>query len=141
MKDDAFVDVPDQHLTEKFIDSINWAQDKAYSINVINGWWEKRLRMHAILKEHGIDNSPNQIIELCGLIDSEIAEAMEAARKHKSETWADPNTKDTLVRELAGAVVRIMDLCEHYKLPLGEAFIAELNHNSGRGYMHGGKAA
>lgn len=124
-----------------FLDSIRWAQDEAYHINVTNGWWDKRLKMHSVLKENGIDNSPNQIIELCGLIDSEIAEAIEAARKHKPETWSDPNTKDTLVRELAGAVVRIMDLCEHYKLPLGEAFIAELNHNAGRGHMHGGKAA
>lgn len=125
----------------QFIKSVRSAQKEAYDINVGNGFWDKRNDMHAILLRNGIDNSPNQIIELCGLIDSEIAEAMEAARKHNPETWSDPNTKDTLVRELAGAVVRIMDLCEHYKLPLGEAFIAELNHNSGRGYMHGGKAA
>lgn len=131
----------EQIAQTRFIQAVRWAQKTTYSINVANGWWDKRIKMHSILMENGIDNSPNQIIELCGLSDTEIAEAMEAARKHKPETWADPNTKDTLVRELAGAVVRIMDLCEHYKLPLGEAFIAELNHNSGRGHMHGGKAA
>lgn len=124
-----------------FIDSIKRAQEEVYEINVFNGWWNKRNEIYDLLSANSIDNSPNQIIELCGLIDSEIAEAMEAARKHKPETWADPKTKDTLVRELAGAVVRIMDLCEHYSLPLGEAFIEELKHNASRGHMHGGKAA
>ena len=126
---------------DDFLKAISWAQLTAYKINLRNGWWDKRNKMHAVLGANGIDNDPNQVIELCGLIDSEIAEAMEAARKQKPEMWDDFKTKDTLVRELAGAMVRIMDLCEHYGLQLGEAFIEELKHNAGRGHMPGGKAA
>ena len=50
-------------------------------------------------------------------------------------------TRITLIRELAGTVVRCMDLAGRLNLPLGDAIIEELKANSSRGYMHGGKAA
>lgn len=116
-------------------------QRRAHEVNVTNGWWEKREQIDAILRQHGIDNSPHQVIELLGLVDSENAEAMEAARKHPRETWGDAATKDTLVREMAGSVVRLMDLAERYNLPLAAAIRAEIAHNETRGHRHGGKAA
>lgn len=121
--------------------SIYWLCFKSYGINVKNGWWEKRNRTIAALDALGIDHRPNQMIEVLGLVGTEVSEAIEAARKHSADTWSDPYTKDTLVRECAGTVVRLMDLCQHFGLPLGEAIVEELRVNIQRGYMHGGKKA
>jgi NTP pyrophosphatase (non-canonical NTP hydrolase) len=74
-------------------------------------------------------------------VTSEVAEAMEAVRKHAPATWGDWQSKDTLVRELAGTIVRVMDLAHHLDLPLGDALLAEIEANANRGFMHGGKKA
>ena len=117
------------------------AQRYAHLINRANGWWEDRERVEEILQSEGIDNTPHMVIELLGLADSENAEAMEAARKHPRETWGDAQTKDTLVREQAGCIVRHMDLAQKLRLPLGEAILEEVKANAARGCRHGGKAA
>lgn len=114
---------------------------EAHRVNVNNGWWEQRLATLAVCSKSSINHDPSLTIELLGLVTSEVAEAMEAARKHPKELWGDERTKDTLVRELGGAIVRIMDLAAFYELPLGQAIINEINANRDRGYKHGGKAA
>jgi len=125
----------------RFTEQFRQKQTEAHRVNVANGWWAERYAIEQILSEHNIDNSPHEVIELLGLAATEIAEAIEAARKHPKSQWGDANTKDTLVRECAGTVVRLMDLCEAYGLPLGEAIDAEIEANAARGYKHGGKAA
>lgn len=94
-----------------------------------------------LLLEKEIDHAPNLAIELIGLCHTELSEAVEAARKHRQQSWSDAKTKDTMVRELAGAIVRIMDMSEFFELPLAEAILEEIKANSQRGYMHGGKKA
>jgi hypothetical protein len=113
-------------------------QAEAYTINCRNGWWDARDK---IMESGMVGAIPTVVIGCLGLVTSEVAEAMEAARKHDPETWRDAQTKDTLVRELAGTVVRCMDLAERLHLPLADAIVEELKANAGRGYMHGGKAA
>ena len=121
-----------------FAISFGDAQADAYMINVRNGWWDARNKM----LESGMVGAQQTVVISClGLITSEVAEAMEAVRKHDPNTWADHKTKDTMIRELAGTVVRCMDLAGRLNLPLGDAIIEELKANSSRGYMHGGKAA
>lgn len=111
---------------------------QAYTVNVLNGWWDER---RAIIRSNLAGAKANVVLACLGLITSEVAEAMEAVRKQPPETWADPKTKDTLVRELAGATIRIMDLAEELDLPLEEAIVAEIEANRARGHKHGGKAA
>ncbi len=113
-------------------------QEAAFFINKQNGWWDARDK---ILESGMVGAQPIVVIGCLGLVTSEVAEAMEAARKHDPKTWGDAATKDTLVRELAGTIVRCMDLAERLNLPLAKAIIAELNANAERGFMHGGKAA
>lgn len=118
-------------------------QNEAHMVNRMNGWWNDRIAIDNLLSaspELREVNRRSMIISLLGLVDSEVAEAMEAVRKHPEETWADSGTKDTLVRELGGAIVRIMDLAEHLGLPLAEAIEAEIESNKTRGIKHGGKA-
>jgi hypothetical protein len=116
-------------------------QNAAHQVNRANGWWNERCEIAQLLRANLISYPPHLAIELLGLAGSEIAEAIEAARKHHQDDWGDATTKDTMVRECAGAVVRLMDLCEYFGLPLGEAIIAEVRANQGRGHKHGGKAA
>lgn len=113
-------------------------QREAHRVNVSNGWWDDR----RWLMTSGIHGAQANVILAClALVTSEVAEAIEAVRKHDPRTWSDAETKDTLVRELAGAVVRIMDLAEELGLPLAEAIRAEIRANTDRGHKHGGKAA
>ena len=109
----------------------------AFEVNYANGWWEQRHKAIDATPEI----APAIYIGCLGLVTSEVAEAMEAVRKHDPKTWGDAETKDTLVRELAGTIVRIMDLAHHLDLPLGEALLAEIEANAKRGHMHGGKKA
>lgn len=114
------------------------AQCAAYQINVANGWWDNR---NAIIHSSIPGSTELVMIGCLGLVHSEVSEAIEAVRKHDSITWEDAKTKDTLVRELAGTVVRCMDLAERFNLPLAEAIVEEIKANAERGYKHGGKAA
>ena len=108
-----------------------------HRVNVANGWWMDR---EAIIRLHA--NGQHQVIlAALALVVSEVAEAMEAIRKHEADTWTDTTTKDTFARELAGATVRIMDLAAWTGVDLGEAIRAELEANKARGHRHGGKAA
>lgn len=120
------------------IDAINAAAREAWAVNVANGWWDER----KAIAESGLPGARANVIIAClGLVTSEVAEAMEAVRKHHTKTWADTKTKDTLARELAGATVRIMDLATALDIDLGEAIHEEVEANRARGYKHGGKAA
>ena len=116
-------------------------QNAAHQVNRANGWWNERCEIAQVLRANLISYHPHLAIELLGLASTEIAEAIEAARKHHRDDWGDATTKDTMVRECAGAVVRLMDLCEYFGFPLGEAIIQEVRANQGRGHKHGGKAA
>lgn len=125
----------------KFVMVFSAKQYDAYNINVSNGWWDERSKIVSLCDRNGIDYEPHLAIELIGLHHTELSEAVEAARKHPIESWGDYKTKDTMVRELAGAVVRIMDMAEFFGLPLAKAIEAEIEANRGRGHMHGGKKA
>jgi len=128
-------------MNSEFVEQFNFVQADAFRVNLTNGWWAERAAIRSICQREGIDFRPHLAIELLGLIHTEPSEAIEAARKHPPEKWGDHTTKDTLVRELAGTVVRIMDMAEYFGLPLAQAIEAEIEANRTRGYMHGGKAA
>lgn len=122
---------------EQFLYMFHTVGLSAFETNYRNGWWQLRDKAMETIPEL----TPTIVIGCLGLVTSEVAEAMEAARKHPEATWGHPNTKDTLVRELAGTIVRCMDLAHRLDLPLGEALLAEIDANAKRGFMHGGKAA
>ena len=132
-----------EHL--QFLSTFYTFQEAAYDINVANGWWEDRMALIEMARKASSElkkTAEVQVVIAClGLGMTEPAEGIEAVRKHPRDTWGDYRTKDTLVRELAGTVVRCMDLAAHLKLPLAHAIVAELKENSTRGHRHGGKAA
>lgn len=71
------------------------------------------------------------------LIVSELSELLEHLRK-PGESSIAPITNET--EELADAVIRILDYCGRYQLPIGEAICAKMAVNEKRPYQHGGKA-
>lgn len=128
----------DDQVQIDFVFLFQLAQRGAFDINTLNGWWDDR---NGILESKLPGAVPTVITGCLGLVATEVSEAIEAVRKHDPSTWADANAKDTLVRELAGTIVRCMDLAERLELPLAEAIVAEIKANAERGYRHGGKAA
>jgi len=129
--------VSDWHQND-FQHAFSKAAAGAYMVNLRNGWWDDRNK----IIESGMPSAlPIVVIGCLGLVTSEVSEAIESARKHDKQTWGDYNTKDTLVRELAGTVVRCMDLAERLNLPLASAIVEEIKANAERGFRHGGKAA
>lgn len=132
------VDMIGSQTPFNFVVVFNNVQAQAFTVNCQNGFWDSRNK----LIESGMVGSVETVALSClALVTSEVAEAMEAVRKHDLKTWGDADTKDTLVRELAGTVIRCMDLSERFNLPLAQAIVREIEANAKRGYMHGGKAA
>lgn len=127
-----------ENVKKDFAFYFQLAQRGAFNVNTLNGWWDDR---NGILESKLPGAVAIVVIGCLGLVHSEVSEAVEAVRKHDPATWGDAQTKDTLVRELAGTVVRCMDLAERFDLPLAEAIVEEIKANSERGYKHGGKAA
>lgn len=128
----------DDQVQVDFAFFFHLAQRGAFDINTLNGWWDDR---NGILESKLPGAVPTVITGCLGLVSTEVSEAIEAVRKHDPSTWADAKTKDTLVRELAGTIVRCMDLAERLDLPLAEAIVEEIKANAERGFRHGGKAA
>jgi len=113
-------------------------QLRAFTINVDNGWWNNR----DLLMQSNIPSATQNVALAClNLVNSEVAEASEAVRRHPITDWGKHRIKDTLVRELAGTVIRCMDFAQRFSLPLSEAIIEELENNKTRGQLHGGKSA
>lgn len=117
-------------MTEATIQLLNDLAEQTHKIQRDNGWWAERDQM----LQYGFGIQAR--IALCGLAMTELAEAIEAVRKAKYGM-----EKDSFERELAGCIVRIMDIAGAYNLDIGRAYALELEACKARGHMHGGKKA
>lgn len=143
MTDTEHLHPGDQVLLD-FVDSFRKTQTWAHDVNRANGFWDELELIQRVIG----DNTPTLsekilreiVLARMALIHSEPSEAVEAVRKHPQVTWGTTE-KDSLASELAGTIVRCMDIAAWLGLPLAEAIVAEVNRNSKRGYMHGGQAA
>jgi NTP pyrophosphatase (non-canonical NTP hydrolase) len=107
---------------------------RVHDIQVANGWWEDRRHITNECWNRGGDAYVK--IAVLGLAMTELAEAIEAVRKNRYGM-----DKDSLERELGGAMVRILDMAGAYNLDVQKAFEIELEACKQRGIKHGGKAA
>lgn len=136
---------PGDQVLLDFVASFRRTQDWAHGVNRANGFWEELEELGGILSKVGRVELRERlfreiVLGRLALIHSEPSEAVEAVRKQNPNVWLSTE-KDSLTSELAGTIVRCMDLAAWLGLPLAEAIVAEVNRNSKRGYMHGGKAA
>ena len=128
---------------ETFVSAFNATQARAHRINVLNGWWADRRRMMELLRSSG-EFSISALnaflgIHLIGLIHTEPSEAVEALRKPVNPI--DSTEPHSVGRELAGTIVRMMDMAEEMGIPLGECIELELQRNEKRARMHGNNVA
>ena len=96
--------------------SILGLQQEIFRQNVAMGWWDE-----------GKQRRPAE--SLC-LIHSEISEAMEGLRKNLMDDHL-PHRKMVEV-ELAGGIIRILDLAHSLGLDVGEAMVEKLAYNATR---------
>jgi hypothetical protein len=128
-----------------FIEGLRSVSTWSHSVNQHNGFWEELELLRSLANSAGgpdlrVKMVREIVLGRIALIHSEQSEAVEAVRKQDPATWSSTE-KDSFVSEMAGTVVRIMDLCEWLGVPLAEAIVAEVQRNEKRGYRHGGKAA
>ena len=103
------------------------------------GFWEQSDLTYGILLRNDPKLAAKYIVDLklskMALIASEVSEAVEAIRK---DTMDDKITDMSgEVVELADVVIRILDYCGKYDLPLGEAIKRKRDYNLTRPRMHG----
>jgi NTP pyrophosphatase (non-canonical NTP hydrolase) len=90
---------------------------------------------------HGWHDEPRSFPEILMLLVSEIAEAMEEFRSHKSVTdiYYVEGKPEGIPIEIADLLIRVFDFCGDTGLPLREALEIKMKYNTGRSYRHNGK--
>lgn len=100
---------------------------EAHDNAVKHGWWE------------GGERSFGELIALC---HSELSEALEDHRNgwKPTETYIENGGKPCGIgTELADVLIRIFDMCGHYKIDLETAVRQKMEYNKTRPYRHGNK--
>ena len=106
---------------------------------------EYQREVHRTATEHGWWDEERPVLEAIALIHAELSEAVEDYRKLDgplTQVYRDDSGKiEGFGVELADAVIRILDLCEHLGIDM-EALLLEKNaYNRTRPYRHGGRKA
>lgn len=128
---------------ENFVFGFELVQRAVHGVNSANGFWDVPDKLMELSKANMSPEDAEKVqaivmTSFLGLMDTEVSECIEGIRKSPKDKWASLE-KDSVTRELADLVIRAIDFAEAYKLPLAEAIIVGLEHNRGRGWMHGGK--
>lgn len=131
--------------------------DTAHATAVGKGWWSKEeADINKIVEQYGLSDDvrtelrkrfgTRSFVECLGLVDSEVAEAIEDYRVNGLDPekflYLDENGKPCgIASELADVLIRVADLCGMHDIPLAEGVEAKLTYNASRPVRHGGKNA
>ncbi len=106
-------------------------QDQIHTNAMAKGFWDPV----AFPVSDDTDYVREQLSKIV-LMHSELSEAVEAIRKKDPRDSHCPDFGNLEI-EMADCVIRIMDFCRRYDLPLWEAMLAKHAFNCGRPYKHG----
>lgn len=126
---------------KQFAKIVNDYSETIHVQNAEKGFWDKRGAMYMSARNlYGINYAHYLTAADCvALIHGELSEGIEALRKPAFPI--NSTEKDSFGGEMADAVIRIMDLCAFFGIPIGDAIVARAQHNTTRPHMHGGKIA
>lgn len=108
--------------------NIQELMNEFHATAVDKGWWEQERNLG----------------ETMFLINTELSEAFEEWRNGKglAEIYYSAEGKPEGVPvEIADAIVRILDMCAGFGIPIVEALQIKKEYNKTRPYRHGGKKA
>lgn len=114
--------------------SMHLLMEIAAAPNILNGFWDDLFRLIR-------DNQHDRALLTCvlqsrlSLILTEPCEGVEATRLPLETLYS--LEKDSLARELAGCIIRCLDMARCLNLNIGAAFLLEIARNLQRGYKHG----
>lgn len=118
-------------------------RDEGHLVNAIG---EAAKRAHANSRAHGFWDAPAAAqdpiswkLSRIALMHSELSECLEGVRKDLMDDHLPERSME--VAELADTVVRILDYCGAYGLPLGEVIVEKMRYNASRPFRHGDKLA
>jgi len=103
-------------------------------------------KIHATAREKGWWEGERNFGECIALCHSELSEAFEEYRKFGMDSnmmiyIGRDGKPEGIAVELADLLIRVLDMCEGFKIPLDHAIFVKLAYNATRPYRHGGKLA
>jgi NTP pyrophosphatase (non-canonical NTP hydrolase) len=102
--------------------------------------------VHKTAVDKGWYDEPRSFGDLIALVHSELSEALEAFRETGTVGWTvrsavgGPGKPEGAAIELADAIIRILDMAEHYGVDMQQMLGMKMEYNKTRPFRHGGKA-
>lgn len=107
--------------------TINELAKDVHANSIEHGWW------------NGEPRTFGELISLCHCELSEAVEEYRDGRQFQEIYYPDGAKPEGIPIELADAIIRILDMCEHYGIDLEAALLEKHEYNKTRPYRHGNK--
>lgn len=125
-RSDAAVTDLEKELAEVLGPTLDRMAQQSHRISRSKGWWE----------------TPDPFDRKCMLMVTELAEAVEEQRDNHplDEIYYADGKPEGVPIELADLLIRLLDACAYFKIPLAKAYAIKTAFNTTRPQKHGGKA-
>jgi NTP pyrophosphatase (non-canonical NTP hydrolase) len=129
------LNVEEQHTVDA-LDALTLA---CFSNSEQHGFWCSYDETRALLRAANAELAAKYILDTklhkLALMLSELGEAVEGVRKPGFDSHCPVFSNEAI--ELADVLIRIMDYCGKFGVPIGHAVVAKMRYNATRSYMHG----